>query len=558
VTDEEKEERDDLDEEGRDSESDDYDEEAKKKPAYSVDDDADDDGDEDAKASDADDDKASDDDAKASDDDDDKASDADDSDDDDSDDDAKASDDDDSDDDAKASDDDEKAASTQKRGKKKRRKKKAAKAAVAAAKPADDDDDDDDGDEDRRSPAASSSESSGGGGSMVPAIIGLVAGLGGGFLIGKSQGGGEGTVDASQDTAAAVSTATGTNGKGGPCQAYADALCEKLGATSPVCAQAKQASSFLSDKTCTTGISDIGATVAKLQSARKDCDKLVADLCKALGSDSQSCKLVTEKTPQFPAAQCTKMLENYDQVLKQLQQQEMKNKPLSAEQAKKLAAGDVPAYGPKDAKVTIVEFSDFECPYCARAAQTVDALKKAYPEGVRVVFRQFPLPMHKNAQIAAEASLAAHAQGKFWAMHDKLFENSRNLSRETIDKIAAEIGLDMAKFKKQLDDGAFKEAVEADKKLGGAIGVSGTPTMLVNTKRVQNPGDIKGIQKLVEEEGGPKAKEVAEEKEGEDEKKPEAPGAPKAPVPAAPKAPAPAAPKAPAPAAPKAPAPATP
>ncbi len=494
MTDEEKDERDDLDEEERDNESDDYDEEAN--------------------------DKASDD--------------------------SDASDDEDS---AEDADDDSKAAAPKKR-KKKRRKKKAAAKAAAPAK-ADDDDDDDDHSAPR--PPAASADASGGGGSMMPAVLGLVVGLGGGFFVGKSQAGDE-KVDPTQDTAAAVASATGTNGEGGPCAAYADALCEKLGATSPVCAQAKQASSFLSDKTCTAGISDIGATVVKLQAARKDCDKLVADLCKALGAESESCKLVTEKTPQFPAAQCTKMLENYDQVLQQLQQQEMRNKPLSAEQATKLGAGDVPSYGPKDAKVTIVEFSDFECPYCARAAQTVSALKKAYPEGVRVVFRQFPLPMHKNAQLAAEASLAAHAQGKFWAMHDKLFENSRNLSRETIDKIAAEIGLDMAKFKKQLDDGAFKDAVEADKTLGGEIGVSGTPTMVVNTKRVKNPGDIKSIQALVEEEGGPKAKEVEEEKKDE-KKKPEAPGAPKAPVPAAP---APAAPKAPAPAAPKAPAPATP
>ena len=517
MTDEEKDGRDDLDEEKRDNESDDYDEEtAMKKPAYAVDADTDDDDDADHDESSGDD-EADDEGEKADD-----------------------------------TDDVKVVPVATKRRKKKRRKKAAAKAVATPTKTVVVVDDDDDDDRAPARPVAStSSDSSSGGGSMLPAIAALVGGLAGGFFIGKAQAGGDDTVDASQDTASAVASATGTNGEGGPCQAYADALCEKLGATSPVCAQAKQASSFLSDKTCTTGISDIGATVSKLEAARGDCDKLVTDLCKELGDDSQSCKLVKEKTPQFPAAQCTKMLENYDQVLKQLQQQEMRNKPLSAEMAKAIAGDeDVPSYGPADAKVTIVEFSDFECPYCARAAKTVHELMDSYPEGVRVVFRQFPLPMHKNAQLAAEASLAAHAQGKFWKMHDKLFENSRNLSRESIEKMGVEIGLDMAKFKKALDDGTYKKAVEADKELGSKVGVSGTPTMIVNTKRVQNPGDIKSIQKLVEEEGGPKAKET---KADEGDEKPEAPGAPKAPAPAAP-----AAPKAPAPAAPKAPAPATP
>jgi protein-disulfide isomerase len=248
------------------------------------------------------------------------------------------------------------------------------------------------------------------------------------------------------------------------------------------------------------------------------------------------------------------MLGKYDQVLGELKKMEMRNAPLSAEMAKKQAGGsDVPSFGPADAKVTIVEYSDFECPYCARAAKIVSQLKKAYPEGVRFVFRQYPLPMHKNAQVAAEASLAAHAQGKFWAMHDKLFENSRNLSRETVDKIAQEIGLNMEKFKAALDNHTYADAVKADMDLGGEIGVTGTPTMIVNTKRVKNPGDFAGLTKLIEEEGGPKAKEVKGEEKKEEKKGKVEVVQPPGGAPKAPKAPAPAAP-----AAPKAPAPATP
>ncbi|MEM1030215.1 MAG: thioredoxin domain-containing protein [Myxococcota bacterium] len=534
MTDEEKKERDDVDAEGETG-SDDYDDETEGKPSYAVADDEPGDADKEVAEDDADDEEGS---AEEN---------------------AGASDDD---DDAAAAAKEEAPATATKKKKKRRKKKTAAKAAAAAAAAAAVEEEKEDADpRDRAAPPPNKSGST----ALVAGIAAGVLGLGGGFLVGKNQG--DKSVKATQDPAAAiaVASATGTDGKSGPCQAYADALCEKLGATSPVCKQAKGASSFLSDKTCTVGLSDIGATVEKLKAARGDCDKLVTDLCNALGQESESCQMVTKKTPEFPAAQCSKMLENYDQVLKQLQTQELKNKPLSAEMAAKQAGGDdVPSFGPADAKVTIVEYSDFECPYCARAAKTVNDLKKAYPEGVRFVFRQYPLPMHKNAQLAAEASLAAHAQGKFWAMHDQLFEKSRSLSRETIEAIAKDIGLDMKKFKAALDDGTFKDAVKRDMDLGGEIGVSGTPTMIVGTKRVRNPGDIKGIQKLVEEEGGPKAKEVpAEEKKDGDGDKPKKKAPIVRPVPVAPggapKAPGgAAAPPSPPAGAPKAPAPATP
>jgi protein-disulfide isomerase len=143
---------------------------------------------------------------------------------------------------------------------------------------------------------------------------------------------------------------------------------------------------------------------------------------------------------------------------------------------------DAPYLGPKHAKVTIVEFSDFECPFCQRAIGALNQVREAYPKDVKVVFRQYPLPatMHPHAQIAAEAALAAHDQGKFWPMHDKLFENRAALNRPDIEKYAEQIGLNMSKFKSALDEGKFKAKVAEDQSAGSAVGVNGTPTFFIN------------------------------------------------------------------------------
>ncbi|HYV47968.1 MAG TPA: thioredoxin domain-containing protein, partial [Myxococcaceae bacterium] len=143
---------------------------------------------------------------------------------------------------------------------------------------------------------------------------------------------------------------------------------------------------------------------------------------------------------------------------------------------------DAPFFGPKNAKVTIVEFSDFECPFCQRAVAPLHQVKDAYPKDVKVVFRQFPLPatMHPHAMGAAEAALAAHEQGKFWQMHDKLFDNRSALNRPDLEKYAQEIGLDMNKFKAALDGGKFKAKIAEDQSAGGAVGVGGTPTFFID------------------------------------------------------------------------------
>jgi protein-disulfide isomerase len=145
-----------------------------------------------------------------------------------------------------------------------------------------------------------------------------------------------------------------------------------------------------------------------------------------------------------------------------------------------------PARGRADAPVTVVEFSDFECPFCKRAAALIADVQAKHADDVRVVFRFFPLPYHKHAQEAALAALAAKEQGRFWEMHDKLFANQNALDRPALDRYAAEIGLDVAKFDATLAKGGLADAISRDRLAGGSL-VDGTPTLFVNGHKLTNP-----------------------------------------------------------------------
>jgi protein-disulfide isomerase len=179
-------------------------------------------------------------------------------------------------------------------------------------------------------------------------------------------------------------------------------------------------------------------------------------------------------------------------------QQEEKNKPLAAETQAQLTEGKPPAFGPADAKVSIVEFSDFQCPFCSRAADTVHSIREKYGDKVHFVFRQYPLSFHDKAHLSAEASLAAHAQGKFWELHDKMFANQGKLDRASLEQYAQEVGLDSAGFKSALDTEQYKGAVDAELDHGDAIAVDGTPTMFINGQRLSSPTSIEHVSKAIE------------------------------------------------------------
>src|SRR4051812_30085272 len=123
-----------------------------------------------------------------------------------------------------------------------------------------------------------------------------------------------------------------------------------------------------------------------------------------------------------------------------------------------------------------------------------------YPKDVRIAFRHQPLPFHNHAMEAAEASMAANAQGKFFQMHDKLFANQQKLERADLDGYAKEIGLDMAKYKADMDGHKYKDQIDADSKHGTAVGASGTPTLFINGRQLVGAQPFSAFQPIIDEE----------------------------------------------------------
>jgi protein-disulfide isomerase len=166
---------------------------------------------------------------------------------------------------------------------------------------------------------------------------------------------------------------------------------------------------------------------------------------------------------------------------------------------------DDPSRGGKDAKVTVVEFSDFQCPFCSRAVPVVKEVEREFGGDVRVVWKHLPLSFHPNAMPAAIAAEAARQQGKFWEMHDRLFEGQQSLSDAAYAKNAKELGLDMARFEKALKDPATRARVEEDARAGAAAGVNGTPTFVVNGEPVTGSAALKdAVRRHLEKARGAK------------------------------------------------------
>jgi len=154
--------------------------------------------------------------------------------------------------------------------------------------------------------------------------------------------------------------------------------------------------------------------------------------------------------------------------------------PKKALEAIKLTSA--PARGADPAKVTIVEYSDFQCPYCLKARPTLQKVLDEYPQQVNHVFKHFPLSFHKAAMNAHQAVAAAGNQGKFWEMHDEIFDSPKDLAPETMRKHAETLGLDMAKFDTDYASEETAKKIADDQKEGRSIGVRGTPAFFVNGK----------------------------------------------------------------------------
>ncbi len=140
----------------------------------------------------------------------------------------------------------------------------------------------------------------------------------------------------------------------------------------------------------------------------------------------------------------------------------------------------VPEMGADNAAITVTVFTDFECPFCRMAHQQIKDLAARYTESVRVLFKNFPLNMHKDARTAAYAAACAHLQGKFWPYADLLFENQEQLDTSSLYKYAEQVGLDMDKFKESMESGQGEKIVDADIAEGVELGINGTPGVFIN------------------------------------------------------------------------------
>ena len=158
------------------------------------------------------------------------------------------------------------------------------------------------------------------------------------------------------------------------------------------------------------------------------------------------------------------------------------------------------AQGPPDAPVTLVEYGDYECPYCGNAYPIIKRLQEQMGPRLRFVFRNFPLnTIHAHAGVAAQAAEAAAAQGKFWEMHDLLYEHQHDLAEADLVSYALKLGLEVYRFESDLSGETFAKRVSEDFRGGVRSGVNGTPTFFINGTRYDGPHDYGALKSAVEE-----------------------------------------------------------
>lgn len=165
-----------------------------------------------------------------------------------------------------------------------------------------------------------------------------------------------------------------------------------------------------------------------------------------------------------------------------------------------VADGGRPARGPADAPVTIIEFSDFQCPYCLQAKATIDRVLASYGDRIRFVYRHLPLPNHPDAIPSAEASMCAAEQDRFWPFHDHLFANQTELSADALKRHAATLGLDTTAFNACYDSRKYQSQVEEDMAAAQELGISGTPAFFINGRPLGGAQPYEAFERIIEDE----------------------------------------------------------
>ena len=165
-----------------------------------------------------------------------------------------------------------------------------------------------------------------------------------------------------------------------------------------------------------------------------------------------------------------------------------------------VSAGNSPAKGPANAPIELIEFADFQCPYCLAASPTVKRVVETYGDRIRLVYRNYPLPNHPQAVPAAEAAQCANEQGQFWAYHDRLFGEPGKLADADLKQTAAALGMDAAKFNKCVDDHKYRSVVDADAQAGNEAGVTGTPAFFINGRMLSGAQPFDAFRSVIDDE----------------------------------------------------------
>ena len=165
----------------------------------------------------------------------------------------------------------------------------------------------------------------------------------------------------------------------------------------------------------------------------------------------------------------------------------------------RIDVGDAPTRGESNAKVTIVEWSDFQCPFCNRVEPTLKQIEQEYGDSVRIVFKHLPLEIHPDSRAAHAAAEAAHRQGKFWAMHDRIFMNQRDLRPETLAGYAKEIGLDLGRYQKDVASADVKNTIDKDIEQAQKLGVTGTPAFFINGRNLSGAQPFPNFKRMIDE-----------------------------------------------------------
>jgi protein-disulfide isomerase len=161
-----------------------------------------------------------------------------------------------------------------------------------------------------------------------------------------------------------------------------------------------------------------------------------------------------------------------------------------------------PTRGNAEARLAIVEFSDFQCPFCRRVGPTLEQIESEYGDQVRIVFKHMPLGMHDKAPAAHAAAEAAHQQGKFWEMHDLIFSDQAAMSPEKYVEYAQQLNLDVARFQRDVASAEVKSRVEADTQEAARLGVTGTPAFFVNGRFLSGAQPFPAFKELIDQELG--------------------------------------------------------